>query len=121
MLLVQPLISYEFPAINSTMKAQFRTAIQDGKYAANMRQICGNYAATMRQLCGKYAANMRQICGKYAANMRTRKSISQSATGTTISYDVNWSLSISALSLNEFFESTLYWLYTVIITSFSMS
>ena len=30
-----------------------------------------------------------QICRKYAANMRTRQSISQSATGTTISDDVN--------------------------------
>ena len=69
MLLVQPLISYEFPAINLTPKAQIPTAIQDDKYAA----------------------------------------ISQSATGTTISDDVNWSLLFSALSVNEFFESTLLW------------
>ena len=68
-------------AINLTPKAQIRTAIQDGKYAANMLQIC----------C-KYAANMLQICCKYAANMRTRQSISQSASGTTISDDVNWVL-----------------------------
>ena len=56
MLMVQPLISYEFPAINLTPKAQIHTEIQDGKYAANMR---------------------------------TRQSISQSVTGTTISDDVN--------------------------------
>ena len=54
------LISDEFPAINLTPNAQIHTAIQDDKYAANMR---------------------------------TRQSIGQSATGTTISDDVNyWSI-----------------------------
>ena len=40
MLLVQPLISYEFPK----PKAQIHTAIQDGKYAGNMciRQSIAN-------------------------------------------------------------------------------
>ena len=32
---------------------------------------------------------------------------SQSATGTTMNDDVNWSLKFSALSLNEFLESTI--------------
>ena len=38
MLLVQPLISSEFPKLfNLTLKVQIHTAIQYGKYAANMR------------------------------------------------------------------------------------
>ena len=67
MLLVQALISYEFPKL---LIGRRRHKFTRQSKMANMRQICVKYASNMRQICGKYAANMRQICGKYAANMR---------------------------------------------------
>ena len=45
MLLVQPLISYEFPAINLTPKAQIHTAIQDGKYVAKKNPLANQRLA----------------------------------------------------------------------------